>query len=251
MSIEEVKNLYAVDEPKKTKTRKNRTKTRLMQALILLVTIILILTIYGDTYHLTEEPDKLGAAIREYIPNVKAEIELVRKEAEWMYVIFSDPQYGDCFMGMALLKRGWNNKYVLRGAQYGSGPPIQLDNMVGNHNQVIIYGMIKDGRAVRYEYAKEVQDIYREVVYNGNIDQEVFFHVQDNKGYWYWMKPFQLFNAEGEDISDSYLSQQRRDAPAGGVSTAELFMVDVACLFVLFIGILITFGVGRKRRLAK
>ncbi|MDF2905514.1 MAG: hypothetical protein K0R34_835 [Herbinix sp.] len=248
MSIDEVKNFYAIDEAKKTKSRKKRTKIRWVQALTLLATIVLTLSIYGDTYHLTEEPDKLEAAIRDYIPNVKAEVELVQKEAEWMYVIFSDPQYGDCFMGLALLKRGWNHKYVLRSAQYGSGPPIQLENMVGNHNQVIIYGMIKDGRAVRYEYAKEIQDIYREVMYRGNIDQEVFFHVQDNKGYWYWMAPFQLFNDEGEDIMDSYLSQQRRDAPAGGVSTAELFMVDVACLFIIILGILLTVGVGRKLR---
>ncbi len=209
---------------------------KIFSVLILLGTIVLTLLIYGDTYHLTEEPDVLSMAISDYTPNqrIKAEIELTYKEDDWMYIIFSDNQYGDCFMGLALLKRGWNGRYVIRSTQYGSGPVVRMDMMPKDKNQVIIYGLIQDGRAVRYEYAKSVQDTFYEVMYQGNINQGVFFHVQENKGN--WITSFQLFDVEGKDITESYLFRQRRDAPSGSAATAELFMVYVQCIVILLVG---------------
>jgi hypothetical protein len=70
------------------KTKLNWKKTRLIQVLIILVAIILAFLIYGNTYYLTENPDKLEAAIRDYIPDhkVKAEVELVHKDEDLMYV---------------------------------------------------------------------------------------------------------------------------------------------------------------------
>lgn len=211
--------------------------TKLISVLILLVTITLTVLIYGVTYHLTEEQDKLAAAISEYIPDqlVKAEVKLVHKEDDWMYVIFSDSRYGESFMGLALLNRGWNGRYVIRNAKYGSGPVVSMDVKPDNKKQVMIYGLIPDGRAVRYEYAKSVQDIFYEVMYKDNIDEEAFFHVQENKGN--WIAHFRLFDAEGKDITDSYLKLQRKDAPMGSTVTAELFMVDVECVLILLIGL--------------
>jgi hypothetical protein len=208
--------------------------------------IILTLLIYGDTYRLTDDPDRLESAISDYIPDqkVKAEVELVHKDNDWMYVIFSDSQYGDCFMGLALFNRGWNGRYVIRSAQYGSGTIVSKAMKPDNKKQVIIYGLVQDGRAVRYEFAKSIQDIFYEVMYKGNIDQGAFFHVQDNKEY--WINSFRLFNAEGEDITDSYVSRQRKDAPAGSTMTAEMFMVDVECIFILFAGMGLAYVVGRK-----
>ncbi len=210
--------------------------TKLIPVLILSVTLILTFLIYGDTYHLTEEPEVLEAAISDYIWNhdVKAEVKLIHKENDWMYVIYSDSRYGDCFMGMAWLKRGWNGRYVIRITQYGSGPVVGMDLKPDNKNQVIIYGLVQDGRAVRYEYARSVHDVYYEVMYKGNIDQEAFLHIQENKGN--WMTQFSLFDADGQDITDSYLNRQRKDAPSGATSTAELFMVNVYCIFILLVG---------------
>jgi hypothetical protein len=232
----------------KTKAKLNWKKMKLIQILIILVAIILAFLIYGNTYYLTENPDILEAAIRDYIPDqkVKAEVELVHKDDDLMYVIFSDNQYGDCFMGFALLKRGWNGRYVIRSARYGSGPVVSMDIKPDNKNQVIIYGLVQDGRAVRYEYAKSLGDIYYEVMYKGNIDQEAFFHVHDVKGN--WMSFFRLFNAEGEDITDSYLHQQRKDAPGGSTTTAEMFMVDVECILVLLFGLGLAVCVRKKNK---
>ncbi len=230
MTIGEVKVM-------RTKPRINWKDTKLISVLILIVTIILTFLIYGDTYHLSEEQNKLAVAISDYIPYqvVKAEVKLVHKEDDWMYIIFSDSRYGDSFMGLAILNRGWNGRYVIRSVQYGSGPVVSMDMKPDNKKQVMIYGLIQDGRAVRYEYAKSVQDIFYEVMYKGNIDEEAFFHVQENKGN--WIAHFRLFDAEGKDITDSYLDLQRKDTPRGSTVTSELFMVDVQCIFILVIGL--------------
>jgi hypothetical protein len=232
----------------KTKAMLKWKNRKIVQVLIILVSIILAFLIYGDTYYLSENPDKLEAAISKYIPEqkVKAEVALVYKDEDWMYVIFSDKQYGDCFMGFTLLKRGWNGRYVIRSAQYGSGPVVSMDIKPDNQKQVIIYGLVQDGRAVRYEYAKSVPDTFYEVMYKGNIDQEAFLHIQDNKGT--WNTYFRLFNAKGEEITDSYLSRQRKDAPAGSTTTAEMFMVDVECILVLLFGLGLAVCVREKNK---
>ena len=74
--------------------------TKIRSVLILFTTIIVVFLIYGDTYHLTGETEILSAAISDYIPyqRINAVIELTYKEGDWMYIIFSDSQYGDCFM---------------------------------------------------------------------------------------------------------------------------------------------------------
>ena len=238
-----------LNKPKGTvmKIKVNWRVTKLIPILILITTIILAFRVYADTYRLTEDPDRLAAAISDYIPDqrVKAEVKLTNKGDDWMYVIFSDRQYGECFMGMALLHRGWNGRYVIRSAEYGSGPVVSMHIKPDDKNQVMIYGLVRDGRAVRYEYAKSIQDIFYEVMYQGNIDQEAFFHVQENKGY--WMTHFRLFDVDGKDITDSYIKMQRKDAPSGVTSTAELFMVNVKCLFILLIGAWVAVGSYKLR----
>lgn len=225
--------------------------SRLIPILILLTTLMLTYYTYDSSYCIKEDTTDLAAAIRDYIPNqkVKAEVNLIQSEDNWMYVIFSDSQYGECFMGMVLLKRGWNGKYVIRSAEYGSGPPIRLTVKPDNKSQVIIYGSIKDRRAVRYEYAKSIQDIYYEVMYKGNIDQETFFQVQENKDFWW--TGFRLFDAQGMDITDSYLSKQFKNAPAGSVNSAEIFMIDIKCLIILLLGIGLAVGMRNRRRSTK
>lgn len=239
MAIEEV-------EDKNRRSGLRMKAKGLIPGLVLLLTLILTYTTYTDSYHLTEDEVELEQAISDYIPNqeVNAKVELVQKINDWMYVIYSDNRYDDCFMGMALLKRGFNGRYIIRSTQYGSAIPIHLDKNVGNVNQVIIYGMIQDGRAVRYEYAKSIQDLYYEVMYKGNIDQKTFFHIQENKGY--WMTGFRLFDAQGMDITDDYLSKQRKDSPSGSVTTAEIFMIDVECIMILFLGVGLTVGIHKK-----
>lgn len=239
---------FVEEEDRNRKSKLRRKVTRIIPIIILLITLILTYTAYTNSYYLTEGKTELEHAISDYIPNqeVNAKIELVQKINDWMYVIYSDDRYGDCFMGMALLKRGWNGRYMIRSTQYGSGMPIHLDKNVNRSNQVIIYGLIKDGRAVRYEYAISVQDLYKEVLYKGNIDQEAFFHIQENKDY--WMTRFRLFDANGIDITESYLSKQRKASPSGSVTTAELFMVDVECLMILLLGVGFAVGIRRKVR---
>lgn len=233
---------------KKTKARVIWKDTKLIPVLILMVAITLTFLIYRGTYHLTEEPDQLAAAISDYLQDqaVNAEVKLVHKEDDWMYVIFSDSRYGDCFMGMALLNRGWNGRYVIRSAEYGSGPVVNMSIKPDNKNKVIIYGLIRDGRAVRYEYARSIQDVFYEVMYKGNIDQEAFLHEQENKGN--WLTHLQLFDGDGNDITDSYLSRQRKDAPGGTTVTAEMFMVDVYCIFILLVGLGLAIGSNKIRK---
>lgn len=239
---------FLEDEDRSRRSELSLKVMRLIPSLILLITLILTYTAYTDSYHLTDDKMELELAISNYIPNqaVNTKVELVQKENDWMYVIYSDNRYGDCFMGMALLKRGWNGRYIIRSTQYGSGMPIHLDKNVNHNNQVIIYGLIKDGRAVRYEYAISVQDLYKEVLYKGNIDQEAFFHIQENKDY--WMTSFRLFDANGMDITESYQSKQRKASPNGSVTTAEIFMVDVECLMILLLGIGFAVYIRRKVR---
>ena len=116
--------------------------------------------------------------------------------------------------------------------------------MPNDKNHVIIYGLIQDGLAVRYEYAKSVQEIFSEVMYQGDVDQGAFFHVRENKGN--WVTSFRLFYRDGREITASYLNRQRTDAPNGTVATAELFMVDIQCIVILLVGSGVALGRNRS-----
>ena len=119
-----------------------------------------------------------------------------------------------------------------------------MDMMPNDKNHVIIYGLIQDGLAVRYEYAKSVQEIFSEVMYQGDVDQGAFFHVRENKGN--WVTSFRLFYRDGREITASYLNRQRTDAPNGTVATAELFMVDIQCIVILLVGSGVALGRNRS-----
>jgi hypothetical protein len=228
----------------KDKYRKNIILT----VAILLITFGLIYLYYGDTYEFTVDSDKLEDAVGNYIFNddVNAEVELIQQERGWMYVVFTDSQYGNSFKGLARLKRGWNGKYVLYDANYGSGYPVSQYLFRNDNSKVAIYGLIPDNRAVRYEYVKTGSVSGGQVVYAGEISQKAFVQVCDNSNI--YLMSLHLYDTTGKDITESYIQTESSNAPNAGIGTAELFMVDFVCGFILLCGSLLSISCWRKAK---
>jgi hypothetical protein len=223
------------------------TKNKILAVVILLISLGLICIFYGDTYNLTVNSDKLAGAINDYIFNddVNAEVELIQQENGWMYVVFTDSQYGNGFKGLARLKLGWNGNYVLYDANYGLGYPVSQYSFRNDNSKFAIYGLIPDGRAVRYAYVKTGSVSEQQVVYSGEISKKVFVQVCDNVST--DMMGLHLYDTTGSDITESY-NNTNNNAPNAGIGTAELFVVDFVCGFILLLGVLLAFGCWRKAK---
>lgn len=220
---------------------------KLVSIIILLVTFGLIYWYYGETYSFSANSDELSDAISDYIFNedVKAEVELIHKENDKMYVLFTDSRYGNNFMGLARLKHGWNGKYVLCDANYGTGYPISKYFFADGDGTFTIYGLLPDERAVRYEYANTGLNSSKQTEYSGDIFNKVFIQVC-RKGEPDWMG-LHLYDNVGKDITKSYSSTRINDAPEGATATAELFMVNFRCGFIMFFGLLLAFIYWSKK----
>lgn len=238
-------NNYFIREVNMNKFKFKCTKN--IQALIiLLITFGAMCLLYGNTYGLTADIDKLEDAVSNYIFNddVKAEVELIQKENGWMYVVFSDSKYGNGFKGLARLKRGWNGKYVLYDANYGSTYPVSLYLFRNDNSKLAIYGLIPDGRAVRFEYVKTGAVSESEVVFSGRINQKAFVQVCDNDSTAFMN--LHLYDIEGNDITESYSINKSNNAPNAGIGSAELFIVDFLCIIILVLGFLLILYCYRK-----
>lgn len=224
------------------------TKNTTVMIIILLITFVAAYFIYGDTYNQTADPDKLASAIGDYLASsdVKAEIQIIDKEKEWLYVVFSDSRYGNNFKGMVRLKRGWNGKYVLYDANYGTGYPVSQYYFRGNNNKIAIYGLIPDTRAKRFEYISAGAFSDGKVIYSGDITQKAFVQVYDRVND--DLSSLKLYDAAGNDITESYSIENINNAPSAGVSTAELFTADFACGFILFFGFLLAFAFWYRQK---
>jgi hypothetical protein len=228
----------------KDKYRKNR----ILAVVILLITFGLIYLYYGDTYKITDDSDKLEDAVSNYIfnDNVNVEVELIQQESGWMYVVFTDRQYGNNFKGLARLKRGWNGKFVLYDANYGSGYPVSQYLFRNDNSKVAIYGLLPDDRAVRYEYVSTGSVSGWQVVYAEEISQKAFVQVCDNSNI--YLMSLHLYDTTGKDITESYIKTESSNAPNAGIGTAELFMVDFVCGFILLCGSLLSISNWRKEK---
>lgn len=221
---------------------------KMITIVILLITFGVTYLIYQDTYNLNIKADKLALAINDYIfsDDVNAEIQLIHKEKDWAYVVFTDSRHGNIFMGMVRLKHGWNGKYVLYDANYGMGYPVSRYQFRDNHNKFAVYGFIPDDRAKRYEYISSVPASKGEVKLSGDIAQKAFVqiydHINDD------LLRLKLYDSTGNDITETYSIEGINNSPTGSVSTAELFMVDFICGFVLFLGILLAFTCWHKQK---
>jgi hypothetical protein len=210
---------------------------KILSIIILLVTIGLTYLYYGNTYRFTDKPETLNAAISNYIFNeeVDAEVELIHKEDGWMYVLFSDTTYGADFKGLARLKRGWNGKYEIVGANYSSGYPISRYYFADGTATVAIYGRFPDERAVRYEYKNKGPTSIYYTEYSGVISNQVFIEIcREGDPDWAGLS---VYDSAGEDITMSYSSTRNNAAPNGGTATAERFMFDVTCGLIMIIGL--------------
>ncbi len=225
------------------------TKSKLIIIVILLITFGVTYFVYEDTYNLTAASDKLSPAINDYIysSNVKAELQFIHKDNGWMYVVFSDNQYGNNFKGMVRLKRGWNGKYVIYDANYGTGYPVSQYLFRDNNSKFAIYGFLPDARAKHFEYINNGAFSKEKVVYSGDITQKAFVQVYNKANI--DLLSLKLYDSAGCDITESYSIESINNAPTAGVSTAELFMVDFLCGFIIFLGFLLAFVLWFKRPL--
>jgi hypothetical protein len=221
---------------------------KILAVALLLITFGLIYLYYGDTYEILADSEKLEGAVSNYIFNddVNVEVELIQQENGWMYVVFSDLQYGNNFKGLARLKRGWNGKYVLYDANYGSGYPVSQYLFRNDNSKVAIYGLLPDDRAVRYEYVNTGSVSGEQVAYAGEISQKAFVQVCDNASI--NLMSLHLYDTTGKDITESYISEKASNAPNAGIGTAELFMVDFVCGFILLCGSLLSISCWRKAK---
>jgi hypothetical protein len=194
---------------------------------------------YWNTYHISADPNKLSEAISNYIFNadVDADTRLIYKENSWLYVLFSDKRYGDGFKGLARLKCGWNGKYTIYGADYGSGFPVSTYFFAGGDGVFAIYGLFPDERAVRYEYANTgLGTIKKLAVYSGSVSNKAFIQIcKAGEPDW---QGLHIYNSSGDDITGSYSNSEISGAPRGTTATAELFMTDIRCGVIIFIGLL-------------
>ncbi len=186
---------------------------------------------------------------RHYIfsSNVKAELQFIHKDNGWMYVVFSDNQYGNNFKGMVRLKRGWNGKYVIYDANYGTGYPVSQYLFRGNNSKFAIYGFLPDARAKHFEFIDTGAFSKGKIVYSGDITKKAFVQIYDKPNN--NVLSLKLYDSAGYDITESYSIENINNAPTAGVSTAELFMVDAICVFILFIGFLLAIVLWFKRPL--
>lgn len=218
----------------------NLKLNKVISILVIFITLGVAYLYYGNTYSLRSDSG-LADAISEYIFNqdIKAEVELIHKEDEWLYVVFSDSRYGDYFKGLARLKHGWNGRYVIRSANYGLGYPISHYYFADGKGTFAIYGLFPDDRAVRYEYVNTVLTSLKYTEYFGDINQRVFVQVCKDGGTDFM--GLRVYDSNGEDITKSYSATKINSVPEGTTVTTELFMVNVNSILIVVFGFILAY----------
>ncbi len=221
---------------------------KILSIIILIITVGLMYLYYEDTYSISSNSDELGNAISDYIftENLKAEVVLIQKENNWMYVLFTDKRYGNSFKGLARLKRGWNRKYTIYGADYGSGYPVSHYFFANGEEKFVIYGMFPDENAVRYEYINTGLTYKNLAEYSGAITNKAFIQVCNN-GEPDW-EGIHLYDSMGKNITKDYNDTRINNTPTASVATAELFMVNIICGFIFIVGFAISFLCWRTKK---
>ena len=221
---------------------------------IMVLSVILAAWLYGTEYYTSSNPDKIEDTLTAYISgddirtgtgsspqlfvfhDLKAEVVQTKKIGNSMIVLFTDGKL-DNFLGLARFKRGLNFKWRPIAANYGPGVGGSRDFSftIGKKRYVAICGVNIDPRVVYYEYV--TTDANPVVLHSNTVSEPSFMDIYEfETGYWPTLR---LIDSSGNDIAPELHKLHDQSAPSAGVGTAELFMINVFCGLILFVGYII------------
>lgn len=142
-------------------------KYKLVASVIMILTIILTIWIYGKEYSANDNPESLSETITEYIFNddVNAQVVHIKKIGNRMLVSFTDNRYKD-LIGLAVFKRGINFRWLPLRANFGSSITVKaFDYVVDDY--CVICGINTDSNVVAYEFV--TTDSNHRVLYANDV----------------------------------------------------------------------------------
>ncbi|WP_425807532.1 hypothetical protein ACHOLT_09440 [Desulfitobacterium sp. Sab5] len=210
-------------------------KYRKIAIAIIVLTVILAFWLYGTEYSSSAEPQKISETLTDYLFNDDVQVTVIQTEKidNRMLVSFTDKRYEN-FMGLAVFKRGLNLRWLPLSANYSSGISVEAHPFtIGSKDYVAIYGINCVPNITYYEYV--TTDSNPEILYSNSVSESNFIDIYEFKtGYW---PKLRLFDSVGNDLAPELRkSRVNQNIPSVGVGTAEDFMINVFCLFILLIG---------------
>ena len=263
-----------ISEPEKVPTielkfLKKVKKTRLLAAaLSVILTLVLSYLIYASEYTFTNDKGNLGAGITDYLSSARTKVDayvLETKEIDGVLVVSFKDQTNNGIYGVAMLKKGFNQRYRIFCANVESfnySSVVQLYRIeikdqpyiaVNGYNlsdQIIYYGL---------DYATYANPGY---LYQDRVEQSLKYPVKNSQFLEiypveelnslleksaegnlasYYLVETSLYDADGREITENFIGDEDADQDIGfGVGTAELFLLYVFIAIIIGLGIIFT-----------
>ncbi|MDV0445165.1 hypothetical protein MmiAt1_07220 [Methanimicrococcus sp. At1] len=173
-------------------------KYEVITAIILLTSMIVAGYVYYSAYSVADDFNDIEAAVKEYVgSDSQKNIQVLEtaKTNNSMYALYTTSERG--FKGIVAFERGLNLRWKPVGARSVlTGDPIARTSSL---DDVVIYGVNVDQRAVSYEYYDETTN---EILYANSITEPDFIDIfepaesQDMRG----RTELRILDDQGNDI---------------------------------------------------
>ncbi|MGS0763434.1 zf-HC2 domain-containing protein [Syntrophomonas curvata] len=244
-------------------------RTRLLAAaLCVVLTLVLSYLIYASEYKFTNDKSSLAAAVTEFTAPFKNPVDayvLETKEVDGRLVASFKDQADTDVYGMAVLMKGFNQKYRIVRAQVKSSDyssvvqmyPVEIKDeryvAVSGYNlsdEIEYYGLdynaysspgyLSEDRVRKSIKFKVKNPQFLEIYHAEELDS-LFEKSAGDTLYNPHLVTTSMYDADGREITEKFINQEGAgDRVSSGIGKAELFMLYVFIMIVMGLGYIFT-----------
>lgn len=220
-------------------------KKKIIRILIILVSFILAYKIYESEYFIKVNEYSIEKAIEEFLD---LDVSVLKYEKfQNVLIIYYEAADGN-YDGSTVLYRGFNNRYQIRMAGYGTNNRVLSGREFQSYGNKYIaimgtnYNMLIDKVVIETRF-----NMIESFMTNG---ESHFIRVFKSKTEWDdTLKDYILFDKKGNDITKQMNKIVYKKGGFGsGTGKAELFLLYVYCFFIIIVGYFISRIFIEKKR---